>query len=262
MSAEDFMVNRLITMGDKEVTQINFPKFADIVFQPLPGCIDYDATGYSLMYTSNYVDLGTGMTAEFLLRPRITFSGDIGLQAFTRAHINKYVDIAFATEGQYRSFWASTTLPVFEVCRFVPASPENLEYHEFLFGTDQDTGEPIKAFYAVNWGQVPFWEKSNRLLAIYTDGYSKCIWTKVTGVERTADPRVLKVTVAHALPKIAVEEIDVVAEFVYMRLASDDCESEYTTSEVAQASMSFTEDADGAKYDPWTEAPVNYPKVP
>lgn len=262
MSAADFMVNRLITMGTKDVTQINFPEFADIVFQPLPECVDFDATGYSLMYTSNYVDLGTGLTAEFLLRPRITFAGELGLSAFTRAHINKYIDIAFASEGQYRSFWTSTTLPVFEVCRFIPDNPENPTAAEFLFGTDQDTGEPVMHFYAVNWGQEQFWKKSNRLLAIYTEGYTKCTWTKVANVERTVDPRVVKVTVGHALQKIDVDDIDVIAEFVYVRVSSDDCESEYTTSSIAQATMAFVEDADGAKYDPWIEPPVNYPKVP
>lgn len=252
--------NKIVTIGDRNVQNFNVPPYYDVILQVLPACVDFEGTGYSLTYQANVVDFGTGSIQEFLLHPAMSVSGELGVASFTRAHLNKVVDFSFIVEGRYMSFWSSIMLPVFEAVINGPAVFPSMMGFDSIFGYDSSTQNYRRTFYALNWGQAQYWNDSTRILAIYTHGYARCYWTHIKECKVWTDPRLVEVTIAHDLPEILMTDIDVITEYVYMRINSDDVEFNYSTSEVATTPMSFYEDLKGA-YNPWEETPPNYPKV-
>lgn len=260
MSREDLMKKVLVTIGDWDVTNFNLPKYSDVVLQLLPSVIDFNGSGYSLTYQANCVDFGTGSIQEFLLYPAMSVSGELTIAAFNRTHLNKTIDFSFLIEGRYLSFWSSFLLPVFQPVVNGPEVFPNMMDLERLFGIDPTSGAYRKTFYSLNWGQDKYWNSSTRILAIYTEGYRKCYWTQVDTCKIWTDPRLVEVTIKHELPSIMMSDVDVITEYVYMRVNSDEIEFSFTTSDIASAPLSFMEDLNGI-YDPWTQIPPNYPEI-
>ena len=260
MSRADLMKNALVTIGDWKVANYNIPKYSDVILQLLPSVIDFEGSGYSLTFQANCVDFGTGSIQEFLLYPAMSISGELTIASFNRQHLNKTVDFSFLVEGRYLSFWSSFLIPVFQAVINGPAVFPNMGDLERLFGLDTTTGKYRKTFYSLNWGQEKYWNSATRILAIYTEGYRKCFWTQVESCKTWIDPRLVEVTIRHDLPEIMMSDIDVITEYVYMRVNSDEIEFNFITSEIAQTPLSFVEDLNGI-YDPWTEIPPNYPEI-
>jgi hypothetical protein len=178
--------------------------------------------------------------------------------AFDRAQVNKMIDFAFAIEGRYTSFWSSFLLPVFTpVLNSEQVFPDMLGLNK-IFGTDPDTGEARKEFYALNWGQKEFWSKGTRILAIYANGYRDCYWTYVTGINNVTDPRIIEVQIAHELPELYIDDVNVITEYVYMRTKSDNMEFNFSTTEIVSIPFPFQEDLKG-NYNPWNDFPPNFP---
>ena len=254
-----FLHNQILTIGDRDPVHINLPDYHDIILQVLPECIEAEDTSQTLAYKSANVDFGTGSTARFLLKPRAVATGELAVKSFTRKQYNTLLDFTFLSEGRYLSFWGSDMTRAFSpICHMDSMTPE-LMSTDVLFGPDADTGERRQWFYALNWGQRTLYQESKKsLLAIYTSGFKKCFWTRCTRVDKTYDPRVIKVNVAHLLPEIPLHDIDLVTEYTYMRRSSDEAPFEFITNEIVDAPFTYEEDEAHA-YDPWGEMPKIYP---
>lgn len=247
-----FLHNEIFVIGEKAPQHENLPQFYDVVFLPMPESTRFDETGFVLSYKGMVVDYGTGTYADFLLSPKPVAIYKLGIETHSRKEYNRILDYIFTVEGRYLSFWTTTHIPQFLPCGYGPDVFPTMESFDSFGGTEQ-------YFYAVNWGQAESWNESEKLVLIFTDGYTKCHWNKVESVEQTPDYRILKVNLAHPLPELQFSQVDLITDGVYVRANKDEIQFEAITSTIFEISFEFIEDVSNY-YDPWQEEPKIYPK--
>lgn len=253
-----YLHNAIYTIGDSIPVHENLPANYDIVCLPRPDAMLYEDSGFILSYKGSVVDLGTGTYAEFLLAPAPMMVCQLNMRTHNRRQYNRLLDFIFAVEGRYMSFWTTTLEAQFFPTGYAPEVFPSLESLEYIGGND-NLGQPRNYFHALNWGQSAFWGSTSRLLLIFYNGYKNCFWTRPTSIVPTEDYRVVKVNCAHNIPRIEINNVDLITEAVYMRMNKDEVSLDFVTSEIVEAQAELIEDVPNY-YDPWTETPKIYPE--
>lgn len=251
--------NKIFTVSKFLPEHHNLPPNYDVLFMPLPDTTDYEDTGFTLTYKGMIVDYGTGTYADFLLAPKAVSAYDCAMTVFTREQYNELLDFVFTVEGRYLNFWTPSLMEQFIAVAFVPERfGSDLEGLDHIGGTTPDTE---RVMYVLDWGQMEEWKKSKRLILIFTDGYKHCYWCKLEKIERTSDFRILKLTFVDPLPNIAIADIDMISDALYMRMGVDEVQFDAITSVIHNCFFAMVEDT-ANYYDPWTELPPIYPQMP
>lgn len=256
---QNLLHNEVYCIGDRQVQNINLPKYYDILLQVTPACIGNEDAGYGLAFNNSLVDLKTGSLAEFLLHPRASQIGLLPIQTFTRDQYNRVLDFCFMIEGRYMSFWTSLCIPCYKPLLYgEPYFPEILDM-EYIFGEGPEGQRNY--FYALNWGQGELFETTkDRMLAFYADGFTKCYWAKPMKIEVLQDPRIIRVDIRDPLPRIDLHRLDLVTEYLYVRAKTDEFPFEFTTNTITNVQIEFQEDIEHS-YDPWLSFPTIYPDM-
>lgn len=248
----------MFEIGQHGAAHYNLPPFYDLALLPMPDATDFDATGFVLTYKGMVVDYGTGTYADFLLSPKPVAMYKLAIETHSRAEYNEVLRFTFTVEGRYLSFWTTSMLSQFVPTGYGPEVFPTMTSLDTIGGIGEG-GESRNYFYALNWGQAEEWNETEKLILIYTHGYKRCYWCKPSGVEATDDFRVLKVNLEHALPEIALTDIDVITDGIYVRLNTDDVKFDSVTSTIFEVGFEVVEDISNY-YNPWTQAPKIYPE--
>lgn len=211
------------------------------IFQVLPSHVDFNECGFSLAYRTNVTDLDTGTSSVVMVNPQAVHSGQFQVVTTCRKNVQNILAFIGLAEGRYRSFYMSMMLQNFEPVVFSPAVWPNLADESSLF-VDGHT------MYALNWGQKTeqyhynkkVW--SGRKIWIFLHNYQICIWNSIAAIEPTTDPRIIKVQFMYKMPKIDMNDVNLLTECFVARLSSDDMEINFRTSEVAEITVPFMED--------------------
>ena len=261
MSREQFLHNKIFTITKHtNIVNHNLPPFYDIILQILPDCQEDEQSGLGLAYQSAVVDFQTGSVTEFLIQSKSTITGDIATRVFDRDNYNKLLEFSMLIEGRYLGFWTSLMLRAYEPLMYMAPYFPDLGAMESIFGMGPD-GEERRYFFCLNWGQRELFQTNkDRILAIYANGFRKCFWTKINSIDATPDPRILKVNIMHHLPNIYLHDVDIIADYMYVKSKTDEIAIEYITGEIADVRLQFEADIQNA-YHPWVNCPPCYPDV-
>lgn len=216
-------------------------KKSGTILQVLPSHVDYNECGFSLAFRSNVTDLDTGTSAVVMVNPQAVHSGQFQIVTTCRKNVQNLLAFIGLAEGRYRSFYMSMMLQNFEPVVFAPSVWPNLADESFLF-VDGHT------MYALNWGQKTeqyhynhvIW--SGRKFWIFMNDYKVCVWNYIHKIEPTTDPRIIKVQFMYRMPKIDINDVNLITECFIARLSTDDMEINFRTSEIAEMTVPFMED--------------------